>query len=383
LTAPSNRPTAQQEIGRRSLNTCVLTFLEWALLETRSLVDPGVLNSYERAFHEGLEALIGRTTDPALRQAFAAMRQFQFANYIVGALVKNGLHQQYDPEDCLQRIVFRMLSPVGERGLSRSSLFDLDLTRPYNLQIGNPLEARFKTYLANELRNISTGRIPALRRTQRPGSLSIGYSSQDPGMVSPDEIPGRTASSEEELLNDILAMLKQRSSPAMPLADLFQSIMAGEGTRVQRQRFGHDRADRGRQIIVQIIRQYAYQTQNWHLVQLLDRFQDCDATRPDPRRQPPPPRKPSKPVYPPDEADYRSIVQVVDRNGGNASMMHFGKDRRRWLERPPRDPNSAHPNRLADVLARMVQDGVLAKQGARYVPGPNYGRFLPEPAAAS
>ncbi len=83
-------------------------------------VDPGVVASYERAFQQGLEGVIQRTRDPELRQAFEAMRQFRFAAYIVGSLVTNGVHETYDPEDCLQRIVFRMLSPVGERGLPNS-----------------------------------------------------------------------------------------------------------------------------------------------------------------------------------------------------------------------------------------------------------------------
>ena len=66
-------------------------------------------------------------------------------------------------------------------------------------------------------------------------------------------------------------------------------------------------------------------------------------------------------------------------------MAVLGKVRRRWLERQPRDPSSRHPNRLADVLARMVADGVLLKQGTRYVPGPNYARFVgtPEPAGVA
>jgi len=53
-----------------------------------------------------------------------------------------------------------------------------------------------------------------------------------------------------------------------------------------------------------------------------------------------------------------------------------GKARRRWLERPPRNPSLPYLNRLADVLSRMVADGVLSKQGARCVPGPDYGRYL-------
>lgn len=361
----------------------MVAFSEWFFLQERSLVDAGVLASYERAFQQGLEALIARTRDPALRQAFSAMRAFRFANYIVGSLARHGAQQQYDIEDSLQRIVFRMLSPVGERGLPHQGLFDLDLNRPYDLQRGNPLEARFKTFLIHELRNITMGRIPALRLTQRPGALSIGYS-QDQGMVSPDEIPGRVSDDNQEMINDLTALLRQRSTPQLPLADLFQSIMAGEGTRTQRSRFGHDRADQGRQMIVQIIRQYAYQSQNWQLLRLLDRFQGFDATRPDPRRSAPPP-KPLRPKYPPDEQDYRSIVDVIERSGRQANLAQLGHYRRRWLERAPRDPSSPHPNRLADVLARMVQDGVLQKSGARYAPGPLYSRFLApqEPVAVA
>lgn len=358
----------------------MVAFREWFFLQERSLVDPAVVASYERAFQQGLEGLIARTRDPALRQAFSAMRSFGFAAYILGSLARNGVQYQFDIEDCLQRIVFRMLSSVGERGMPHSGLFDLDLNRAYDLARGNPLEARFKTYLAMELRNITAGRIPAVRLTQRQGSLSIGYG-REQGTVSPDEIPGRAVGGEQEMLDDLIALLRRRSTPQMPLVDLFHSMLAGEGMKSQRARFGYDRADEGRQVIVQIVRQYAYQTQNWHLVQLLDKFLNPDAARPDPRRPAPPP----KPKYPPDEQDYRSIVDVLERNGRQANLAQFGHYRRRWLERAPRDPSSVYPNRLADVLARMVQDGVLQKQGARYIPGANYSRYLvsPEPVAVA
>jgi hypothetical protein len=260
--------------------------------------------------------------------------------------------------------------------LPRETLFDVDPNRSYNLEIGNPLQARFCTYLMHELRSIMGGRIPALRRTQRPASLSIGYG-KDTGEVSPDEIPARVAGGEEEMLRDIMELLRRRSTPEMPLADLFVSILRGEGTRVQRSRFGHARADMMRKMMVQVIEQYARQTQNRQLLRLMDRFTDFDATRPDPVRfKPQRPQKPPKPTYPPDEQDYRSVVDVVERNGRSVSMAVLGKVRRRWLERPPRNPSSPHPNRLADVLARMVTDGVLAKQGARYVPGPVYSRYF-------
>jgi hypothetical protein len=136
----------------------------------------------------------------------------------------------------------------------------------YNLQIGNPLEARFRTFLVRELKNIAMGRIPALRRTQRPGSLSIAYGGQDAGFVSPDTIPGRASVGDQEMLDDLVELLRQRSTPQMPLADIFRSILAGEGTRIQRARFGHDNADTGRRMIVQIIQQYVRAKTSWRRV---------------------------------------------------------------------------------------------------------------------
>jgi DNA-binding HxlR family transcriptional regulator len=347
--------------------------------------------SYSGSTDDGLalEALIRRTRDPELRRAFEGMRSCpvrgrdgrcnRFTDYILGALIRNGCHYEYDIEDALQRIVFRMLSPVGETGKHRRTIFDFDESRPFDLRLGNPLEAIFKVYLNNEIRSIRGGKIPALRTRQRNGTLSIGYGT-DTGEVSPDEIPARAASGEQEMLGDITELLRRCSTPDMPLADLFLSILKGEGTRTQRARFGHNRADMMRKIIVQTVQQYARQTQNWHLLRLLGRFQDFQGSRPDPAPKPLRPQKPPKPTYPPDEQDYRSIVDVLEKHGRSASMMILGKVRRRWLERPPRDPASVHPNRLADVLARMVADGVLVRQGARYVPGPRYARYL-EPVA--
>ena len=180
------------------------------------------------------------------------------------------------------------------------------------------------------------------------------------------------------MLSDLMELLRRRSTPTMPLADLFLSILQGEGTRVQRSRFGHSIADTGRRIIIQTISQYAQQTHNWSLLNLLDRIQN-----PDPVRQQPPAPRPPEPEVSPDERDFRSIVDVLEKNNRSVSMAVLGKSRRRWMERPPRDPNSSQPNRLNDVLARMMADGVLLKQGTRYVPGPDYARYLGTPDAVA
>ena len=164
------------------------------LQEERSLVDPHVLDGYERAFQQQLEALIGRTKDPALRQAFEQMRDCpvqdrngrccRFSDYVVGALIRHGVHTQFDLEDALQRIMFWMLSPVGERGLPKKSLFDFDETRPYDLSVGNPFQAIFRKCLVNAVRTVAMGRIPALRRVQYPKRVSINYGRlrQRPGL---------------------------------------------------------------------------------------------------------------------------------------------------------------------------------------------------------
>ena len=60
----------------------------------------------------------------------------------------------------------------------------------------------------------------------------------------------------------------------------------------------------------------------------------------------------------------------------------LGSLRRRWLERAPRDPSSRYKNRLDDVLANMVDDGVLIEKqtsggGRVFYPGENYEEYLP------
>ena len=113
----------------------------------------------------------------------AAGRCCSFMNYIVGALVRQGCTNKYDPEESLQRIAFHMLSPVGEGGQPRKTLFDIDLTRDWDLARGNPLEARFKTFFHHDLAAICVGNIPRLAYVQRrPGTMSIG-----PPRMSPDQ----------------------------------------------------------------------------------------------------------------------------------------------------------------------------------------------------
>ena len=297
-----------------------------------------------RAFQQGLEALIQRTRDPELRRTFEGMRRCpvrgrngrcsRFTDYILGALLRNGCHHEYDVEDALQRIVFRMLSPVGERGKQRRTIFDFDEDRPFDLRLGNPIEVVFKVYLANEIRNILGGRIPALRTRQKTGTLSIGYG-KDTGEVSPDEIPDRMPSGEQEMLRDIMELAETAIHPGDAACRSVPVDTEGRGdtgtaSPLRARQGGHDAEDHR-------AGHRAIRPANPELAPAAAAGQVPGFRRQPPRPRPPSqprPPKPSKPVYPPDEQDYRSIVDVLEKHGRSVSMMVLGKVRRRgWNDR--------------------------------------------------
>ncbi len=359
-----------------------MDFRVFLLLQERQQVDPATLQSLEQGFHQALEKLIARTRDPVLRVEFEKMRSCPirdargrcntFTDYLLGTLIRRGCHG-VDYEDAMQYAFIQLASPVNLNGKPKSTAFDIDESRPYNPG-DNPCEARFKTSVGRLAMNVCGGKVPRLKAIHRPaGTISIGQGrGEQGGRISPDEIPGE-GDDTRELLGDILSLLQQQqpNHPEIPLVDLFHSMMRGDGTRPK---FGRQAADAGRKIIRDVIRQYAISTDNRRLLSMID---------PKPK-QPKPPRKPD---LPPDERDYRSIVSVMARNEQRATLSILGKARRRWLEWAPRDPGSPHPNRLADVLANMVRDGVLVEKKTRaggrvFLPGTRYEEFLGEPVAA-
>jgi hypothetical protein len=384
-----------------------MDFREWLILTERALIDPVVAQSYERGFRQGLEDLIARTRNPQLRSTFAAMRDCpirtgtgcsSFTDYILGALIRHGCHQRCDPEEALAYSYSQMMMPTNMAGKPKATLFgNFDESRPFNPG-DNPLEARFKTAVGNAVRSICSGAVRRLRTVEpRPaGTLSIAPGRQRgdgvAGMISPEEIPDRPGDrAEREMVADLeqLLRVRQRQNPDLPIVDLFMALISGElpTTRLQRAKWGKARADAARKTIVAAVEDYARATDNWHLLRLLDRFRDFDPTKPDPnarrsrfRERPAKPPKP-KVEMSPTEMNYRRIVELMERLGRSLTTAQAGHWKRRWTERPPRDPASPHPNRLADTLANMVADGVLELRQTRaggklYVPGPRYGEFV-------
>jgi hypothetical protein len=354
-----------------------LSFSQWLFNEERLSIDRAVVASYDRAFDAELEQAIQRCADnPPLRQSLEAMRGTRWADYIVGAILRN-CPGKVDLDDAVNYIVFRMLAPIGERGERRKALFDLDPERDYNFIIGaSPLMARFRTFLTNDLRSVCGGKVRrVLVSTRPPGTLTITparkIADQQPGSVGVEEIPARPESGEKELFDDITELLQRQSTPAMPLSDLFQAILDGMPLRDQRKRFGHTAADTMRRTIKTVVRAYGDQTENHWRINLLNNVEN--PVRPEKRPKPAP--KP-KPDVPDEVRDFHSIIDVIQKAGGSASLAILASKRSRWLGRKPRDPNSTYPNRLHDVLASMTNKGVLVKRGARYGLGPGAQGYL-------
>src|ERR1700758_813843 len=95
-------------------------FWTWLVAEARRAeIEPSILQGYEAAFKDELLRLIRRTSNPVLRAKLEDMvecpvrdrsgRCRGFAEYIYAALVRNGIHHQYDVEAALQYVIEKML----------------------------------------------------------------------------------------------------------------------------------------------------------------------------------------------------------------------------------------------------------------------------------
>jgi len=367
------------------------TFWEWLLAEAQ-LVPAEVLQGYEQEFRQQLQKLIQRTRDPDLRDTFRDMldcpvRDRQggcrgFAEYILSGLLRHGIHERYDIEAALAYVAEKMLMATGSSGKSRTTLFGGFEERPHGSGF-NPLQARFLSYLHYAINNIRRGKIPRLANVERrpQGTVSIGQGrtgEQVGSSVSPEAIPARRSGEADlaEMIDDLVTLLrrKERAYP-LPLVDVFRAIVAGTKNDELRRRFGDRRARIARQVLAQTIEEYGQATGNYRLLNQLRRSQEPETTPKSTKTANVTVLKQSK-----KERDYASIVSVIDRFDHPVGTSELGKYRRRWLDYPPRNPLPGYRNRLEEVLANMVKDGVLratttAKGATVYSPGANFERY--------
>jgi len=379
-------------------------FLELVLEARQAYVAPSVLQNYERAFRDELVHVIQRTQNPTLRGKLEEMLHCPivdsrgqcrtFTDYILSALIKNGVHHRCDLESALSYIVEKMLMATSDSGQPRDTVFGGFQELP-DYASGNPLLARFLKYLKFAVNNVAKGKIPRLASVeQRPqGTISIGQGRQKAGDpyagISPDEIPARRSTEKDldEMVWDIKMLLRQKERTlGLPLEELFISMMQGMRSEEQRITFGDRTARMGRQAIIQTIKGYAESSGNITLLNLLKKFEDFQGNQPmQPKRQV---AKVAKPVLTEKQRDYASIINVIDRLGRPVGSADLGRYRRRWLEYPARNTALGYRNRLEEVLACMVADGVLkatrtAAGAWTYSPGPQYNRYRGEVGAVA
>lgn len=371
----------------------MLTFWQWLTEDRYTYISPSVVQSYETAFRQALKNTIAKTQDPNLRSTFEKMLNCpiqdqrgncrKFAEYIVDALIKNGLQDRFDMESALAYVFEKMMMEKSPTGEAKGTVFsDFDETRPYRLG-ENPLQARFMNFLAFAIRNIRKGKIPRLAKVEaRPAgtvSLGLGRSREgDPAAgLSPEHVPARASTEQDfgEIVADLLSSLRQKElAYGLPLADFFQSMLSGKRSDALRQMFGDRTARTARQVVLQTIQDYATETENYALLRLLAKMKEGE---PAAQRM----AVPTKPkLQPGKEKDFASIIAVIDRFDRPVGTADLGRYRRRWLEYPPRDASSGHRNRLEEVLATMTREGVLTatrtnKGAFVYSPGPNYQQY--------
>jgi hypothetical protein len=306
----------------------MLRYREWLLLRKgRAGVPKGVLAAYEAAFKDQLRHVIQRTQNPALREKLIEMLDCpvrdsrgqcrSFSDYIVSALIKNGIHHRYDMEQALHYVVEKMLMPVDDAGQPRTTVFGGFEERPDQTPDFNPLQARFLRDLQFAVNNIHKGKFVRLATTERrpAGTASIGVGRTkdgDPnGGISPDEIAARPSTEGDlaEMVADIEGLLRRKEPEAgFPLVDLFRAIVAGMTSAEQRARFGDRRTRAARQVIVDTIHDYAQVTGDAALLHLLARMRDggaSDQSRVQVRQ--------ARPVLSDKERDYSSICSVIAR----------------------------------------------------------------------
>ena len=100
------------------------------------------------------------------------------------------------------------------------------------------------------------------------------------GVVSTN--PSFIRGAQNEPFREILSALKQKEQETgLPLRDLFGAMLTGRGNDYERARFGRQVAITGHGVILATIEQYARATDNWELLQLIQKYKD-DPSGPNP-----------------------------------------------------------------------------------------------------
>ncbi len=148
---------------------------------------------YDRLFDEELEKVIKRVRDPACRQALDRLRGFDWVSYIVAQVGRAGFHGYREVPERTHDIVVKLLTGTLFRG--------------YDERLHDPMHLRFRCAVGNAIRNI----IEKERNRKRLlPTTSIGQDFE-PGGVTPDDLPARSAPDDDErVIHDFRELVRRR-----------------------------------------------------------------------------------------------------------------------------------------------------------------------------
>jgi len=214
------------------------TFFEWiahrqlfqrlALLETFFPLDS---STYDHLFVTELLRVAMQCNDPRVRKEVEELNRFRFTNYIRGAVRNSGFSDPRELDERTHDVVSKLL---------------LGSLLKYNPTVHGPFVARFKTAVANAVRN----QVAKTRNHRR-------YFSTGPNLT--DEVPARPMAGNEDTIKKFRNVVKERlGTLGLALLDLRLSGHADTKSLIGSPEHGSPSAYRIKQM-VQAIKQLAQQ----------------------------------------------------------------------------------------------------------------------------
>ena len=202
----------------------MLNFNEWLtnadlitrlrLIETYYTFDAG---QYNQVFRDELEKVIQRTSDPVQRKSLERLHDFDWVSYIAGAIRR--IYRDYrQGQEAISDVVSKLLMGKLFRGFSPSSPTE---------DAGDYLLARFKTSIANSIRNM-TSKEANRRRYLPTTAIHQGF---EPGAIAADDLPARSSSAhdDDKVIEDFRELVRTRLGHLA--ATVFDLRMAGGETK--------------------------------------------------------------------------------------------------------------------------------------------------------
>ena len=165
------------------------TFWQWLsqlrlcpLDETYFTFDP---KEYNELFDKELEKVIGRTRDPAHRQALEGMRGFRWMSYVAASVRHAGFHDQRDVQERSHEVAVKLLMGTLFRG--------------FDEKVSGPMDRRFRRSVGNAVRNMAE-----LERNRRHYLPTVPIQDVEPASLTPEDGGG------EKVIKDFRQLVRRR-----------------------------------------------------------------------------------------------------------------------------------------------------------------------------